>query len=564
MIDSVFAQLSILLGITVTIACVMRFLRQPLMVGYLISGIIAGPFVLNIFQGHTELFDALAELGVVLLLFVVGLSLNFDHIKRIGKVSLIAGVSQVLFTCIFGFLMLFFFLNMGFSSALYLAIAITFSSTIIIIKLLTDKKDTESVYGRYTIGLMIVQDLIALFIIVLLTSFSEGVTGMEFISALLLKVIVLSAFVFFMGRYIIPRVMPHVASSSEFLFLFTVAWCFGIASLLFWLGFSAEVGALIAGLTLGSSPYQAEISSRVKPLRDFFIVLFFIILGSELHLGNIGDSLIPGIVLSLFILIGNPLIFYWVFRRLKFTRRNSFLAGLTAAQVSEFGFVLLLTGKKLGHIQGTEMEIFTLVALGTIIISSYLITYNEKIYHWLMPVFTLFGKDKYRQKEEKEASYDVWLFGYHRLGWKIYEALQQKGMSVGVVDFNPTTIQKLKDRNIPAYFGDAGDVEFLDQLPLHKAKMIISTMPDVDDQVTLIKHVKAKSEKPLCVATTYHLDYMHQLYGAGAHYVLMPHVIGGTWFAEQLEGSAWTKKTFALLKKQQKEELQMREHSGIA
>ena len=279
MLDTVFAQISILMGITVTVAFFMRLLKQPLMTAYLIAGIVAGPFFLDLLHGDTELFEALAEFGVVLLLFMVGLSLNFEHIRRIGKVSVAVGSAQAIFTATVGFFLLQW-LGFGKFSAAYLALAMVFSSTIIIVKLLSDKKDTTSVYGRYTLGLMVVQDIIALVLLIIFTSLQDNVPLTTLATDLLLNIIALIALVIFLSRVVVPRILHKVATSGEFLFIFTVAWVFGVASLIHWLGFSVEVGALIAGLTLGSSVYQPEIASRIKPLRDFFIVIFFIILGS--------------------------------------------------------------------------------------------------------------------------------------------------------------------------------------------------------------------------------------------------------------------------------------------
>ncbi|MBU0661281.1 cation:proton antiporter [Patescibacteria group bacterium] len=556
MLDTVFSQISILLGITVTVAFVMRWLRQPLITAYLIAGIVAGPFFLNLIGGDRELFDALSQFGVVLLLFVVGLSLNVEHIKKIGRVAVTTGILQVTLTASIGYIIVRA-LGMGFLSALYLGIGITFSSTIVIIKLLTDKKDMESVYGRYMLGLMIVQDLIALIVMMVLTSMGQGTVG-ELLIDVLIKMVVVGALILLLARYVVPKLLHNIAKSSEFLFIFTLAWCFGVASLLYKLGFSVELGAVIAGLTLGSSSYQQQISSRIRPLRDFFIVIFFIILGSELSLSNLNHILLPGLTIAIFILIGNPLILYLAFRMQKFTRRNAFLAGTTAAQVSEFGLILLFTGKQLGHIQSVELEIFTFIALVTIIISSYLITYNEQIYKFFIPFFDLFGKDRHRQKDEKIPVYDVLVFGYHRIGWKVCEALAEKGQTFAVIDFNPDAVQKLKRIGIPAYFGDAADVEFLEQLPFAKVKMVVSTLPEVDDQVTLIKHIRQVSKQIKIIANLYKIESLHELYNAGADYVMMPHLLGGNWIAGVLKDKPWTKKTFTDLQKLQKKEMHLR------
>lgn len=561
--DNIFLQISALLGITVSVAFVLRLLKQPLLISYLIAGIIAGPMFLNLLQegGHT--FDALAEFGVVLLLFVVGLSLNIQHIKSIGKVAVITGMAQVIFTASLGFLIL---LAMKFSasSAIYLALALTFSSTIIIVKLLADKKDTESVYGRYTIGLMVVQDIVAIFIMMMVTSLGQGNNIWVEVGELVGKIFILLGFVGLTARYIIPKILQSVAKSGEFLFIFTLTWCFGISSLLYWLGFSLEIGAIVAGLTLGSSPFQSEISSRIKPLRDFFIVIFFIILGSEMSLTNLDGIWINGLILSLFILIGNPFVLYWAFRSQKFTRRNSFLAGVTAAQVSEFGFVLLIVGRNLGHVVGKELEIFTIVALTTIIVSSYLITYSEKIFEFLRPVFNLFGHDKHKQIEKNEEIFTNWVFGYHRIGWKVCEGFAEKNMKYAVVDYNPEAVKVLKNRHIPAFFGDVSDIEFLESLPLEKAEMIVCTIPNPDDQIILFKHIRKINKKVIIIGNLYHNTYLDDLYEAGANYVMMTHLLGGQWISDIIQNKPWTNKTFLDLRKSQKDEMQLRFTSGIS
>ncbi len=550
--DNIFLQISILLGIIVSIAFIVRLLKQPLMIAYIIAGIVAGPLFLNLIQGSKELFDAFAQFGVVLLLFVVGMSLSFEHIRKIGITSVIIGVGQMLFAGFIGFVILDY-LGVAYVPAIYLAVAFVFSSTIIIVKLLADKKDTQTVYGRHVLGLMVVQDIIALFIMIFITTFSEESSGIGLTFFILFaKILLLAALVYFLARFILPNILDRVAHSPEFLFIFTIAWCFGLASLLFWAGFPIEIGAI------SSSPYQSQISSRIKPLRDFFIIIFFVILGSEMGGHDIGAALAPSIAISLFVLLGHPFVLYYLFRFRKFTRRNSFLAAVTAGQVSEFGFVLLFTGIQVGHLTGTEISLFTLVALTTIFISSYVITYNEQLYRVLLPVFNLFGKDEYQQVEEKIEPYTVWLFGYHRIGWRVAETLERMKIRFAVVDFDPETVLRLEHRGIPAYFGDAADVEFLENLPLEKAKLIISTLPAVDDQVTLTKHIRSLSDKPRIITNLYEMSELDELYHAGSDFVMMPHLLGGSWISEVLKDRPWGKRTFADLKKEQKREMKFR------
>lgn len=559
MAHNIFFEISLVLGITVTIACVVRFLRQPMLIAYIIAGIIAGPLFLGLIGESDSVFSTFAQFGVILLLFMVGLSLNMTHIKSIGKIAALVGFVQIVFTAGIGSLLAWAF-HFSVLSSIYIGIVLTFSSTIIIVKLLHDKKDIETVYGRYTLGIMIVQDVVAILIMVAITSLGSDISTVgPTIALLALKALALIAFVYIVSKYALSWILDQVARSSEFLFIFTLSWCFWLASVLYWAGFSLEIGAIIAGITLGSSKYQSEIASRVKPLRDFFIVVFFIILGSQMVVSNIQTVLVPSIVFSLFILFGKPFVLYYAFRSQRFTRRNSFLAALTSAQVSEFGFILLILGSQFGHVGSRELQVFTVVALGTIFVSSYMITYNEQLYRFFIPLFRLFGKDKYQQKEDVERKIDVWVFGHHRIGWKICQVLKEEGASFAVIDYNPEIITKLKRQKIPAYFGDAADVEFLDSLHLEKAKLVISTIPSFDDQIALISHVRRSSKKICIVGNLYDMEYAKQMYRAGADFVMMPHLLGGQWISEMLLKKPWTSRTFLRLRRDQDGEMKMRQ-----
>lgn len=548
--NNIFLQISALLGITVSIAFIVKLLRQPLMVAYIIAGIISGPLFLGLLDNKSDTFTAFAQFGIVLLLFVLGLNLDFNYLKKIGKVSAAAGVGQIAFTFVVGFLIL---TGMGLDtkSAGYLSLAITFSSTIIIVKLLTDKRDSESIYGKHTIGLMLVQDIIAIMVLLAITSMTSESSVVESVAKLFAKGVIVAIALYAVSRHLLSRILDKIANHGEFLFIFTITWCFGVSSLIYLAGFSIEIGAVAAGLILGSSPYQKAISSRIKPLRDFFIVLFFIILGSEMGMSGLEGVLIPGIILSIFILIGNPLILYFIFRRFKFTKRNSFLAGVTAAQVSEFGFIVLFMGNLHGHISDKVLPIFTFVALVTIFISSYLITYNSQLFNFFKPFLKMIGKDAPRQKNKETKKFKVWVFGYHRMGWKICEMLKEKNVEYAVVDFDNEKIELLKKKGIPAFFGDVSDVEFLETLPLEKSELIISTFPDPEDQLTFIAYVRSLNKKTLIVATLNHNMYLENIYREGADYVLMPHILGGKWFHDEMIKGGWNRKVFSKFKKEQ-------------
>lgn len=548
---NIFLQISALLAITVTMAFFIRLLKQPLIIAYIIAGITAGPMFFNLLHADIGMYEAFAQFGVVLLLFIIGLNLNFSQLRTIGKNSVITGLGQVAFTSIIGVAILLL-LGIDFYTSVYLAIAITFSSTIIIMKMLADKKDTNTVYGKHTIGLMLVQDVIAVLIMIIIGILKGGHELGGSLFFLFLKGIAILALIYLISKHLLPKLLNRISHSSELLFLFTVSWCFAIASLLYISGFSIEIGAIIAGISLSSSPYQPEIASRMKPLRDFFLIIFFIVLGSEMSIASIGSIWLPGLILSLFILVGNPLILYLLFRKLKFTRRNSFLAGVTAAQVSEFGFVILFTGNQIGHLGGSEVPIFTIVAIVTIFTSSYLIIYGEKIYNFILPFLNLFGPDKYRQIEGKIIAYDIWVVGYHRIGKTVCRALKDMKSKFSVIDFNPGAIMELKKEKIHSVFGDIADVEFLESLSVASSKLVVMTIPAVKDQINLINHVRKLNPKILIIANASQFKDVGVLYEAGVNYVMMPHLLGADWIAGVLKkNKRLTRKFFADLKSEQ-------------
>jgi Kef-type K+ transport system membrane component KefB/voltage-gated potassium channel Kch len=563
MAGSIFFDISILMGITVLIAIVMRALRQPPIVAYIFSGMLAGPLFLGIITERSQFFNTLAELGVVLLLFIIGLSLNFTHIKQLGKTVFWAGLLQFAVTATAGFFILRS-MSVAIATSAFIGVACAFSSTIIVAKLLNEKKDNDALYGRFTIGVLLLQDIIAIIILIFLNTLT--VPQLNFygtILAMLFKGLGLVAGVSLISRYFLPKLLRKIASSGELLFIFTIAWCFGVAALAEVIGFNLEIGSIIAGVALGTSPFQPEISSRIRPLRDFFIVLFFVVLGSQMQLGDLRSVVWPALLISLFVMVVDPLILYLVMRLFKYTRRNSFLIAITAAQVSEFGFILLFKGQEIGLVNNQALTMLTIVAMVTIIISTYLISFNNEAYARLRPILELFGADKYQQKEENPRAYDAWVFGYHRIGWKICETLAKKNISFAVIDFNPDTIQGLKKRGVPAYFGDAADVEFLESLPLQKARLVISTMPEADDQRTLATRARQMNKNVKIILNSYHASDMNMLYRAGADYVMMPHLLGGEWISEILLQKDLTETALGALRKKQGEDLVARVVSSV-
>ncbi len=524
----IFLELSIIIGITVLIAGIMRLLKQPLIIGYILTGIIVGPRLLNIISS-TETISIFSHIGIALLLFIVGLSLSPKVTKEVGKVSSITGVGQVIFTSLIGF---FICRLLGFSpiASIYVAIALTFSSTIIIMKLLSDKDDIETLYGRIAIGFLIVQDIIAILILMIISSIPAGFDFTNLVFGTILKGFGLLVILFLVGIYILPKVTKIIAKSQEFLLLFSIGWCLALASLFYYLSFSMEIGALLAGITLSLSPYRYEISSKMTPLRDFFIVLFFILLGSQMGFADISLYIIPIIIFSAFILIGNPLIVMTLMGLLGYTKRNSFLAGLTVAQISEFSLILIALGVKVGHLSNEILSFVTAIGLITIAGSTYMIIYANKIYPYLSKYLGIFerkGKKVDEHRYHKDGIYDIILFGYNRIGYDLLESFKKIKKKFLIVDYNPETIMCLAKEGTDCRYGDASDSELLNELNLSKAKMVYSTIPDFETNLLLINKIRESNKKAIIIVVSHQIDEAIELYDKGASYVIMPHFLGG-------------------------------------
>jgi Kef-type K+ transport system membrane component KefB/Trk K+ transport system NAD-binding subunit len=533
---AIFTELSIILLITVVVTGFIKLLKQPAIIGYILSGILAGPFVFNIIGSHDTLF-AFSQIGIALLLFLVGLNLNPRVIKDVGKVSLITGIGQVVFTTSIGFLIA---RALGFSNtvSLYIAIALAFSSTIIIIKLLSDKRDLESLYGRISIGFLIVQDFIAILILLFISTLNTGVDIPSLAFETVLKVAGGILVLFLLAKYVLPKLTKIIAKSQEFLLLFSLSWCFIVATAFYYLNLSIEAGALLAGITLSMSPYHFEISSRLRPLRDFFLILFFIVLGSQMVFLSILSNLTAILLLSFFVLIGNPILVMILMGILGYTKRNSFLAGLTVAQISEFSLILVTLGLSLGHLSNEILSIVTAVGLITFAGSTYMIMYSNKIYPKISKFLSIFekkGKKIDEHKYHQHNDHDIIMFGYNRIGLGILESLKKIKKKFLIIDYDPETIHKLSKEGYDCRYGDANDSELLDELNLSRAKMVISTIPLIDTNLLIINNVNEVNKKAIIAVVSHQIEDAERLYETGATYVIMPHFLGGQHFSTMLE-----------------------------
>lgn len=557
---SIFLEISLIIAVATIVATIMRSLRQPLMIGHIITGLLVGPYVLNIVHSR-DTVDVFSNLGIALLLFIIGLGLNPRVIKEVGKVATFTGAGQVLFTSLIGGAIASA-LGFDFTSALFIAIALSFSSTIIILKLLSDKKEQSRLYGKISTGFLLVQDIIATFVLIAVAANSNGGLAIAEMVRVGLLGFGLIAGLLVLSWYVLPRLTNFVASTPEYLFLFAIAWGFGLAALFALAGLSIEIGALFAGVSLASLPYAQEISSRLRPLRDFFIVLFFIALGTRLGVENLSAIVGPAVLLSGFVLVGNPLIVMSIMGLLGYTKKTSFKAGLTVAQISEFSLILVILGERVGQISAAVVSLVTLVAIITIAVSTYMIIYSDQLYEKLEPHLRLFERRhaKSRRSLDGGKSPDVIIFGYKKGGeqlMKIFSKFNKKSM---IIDYDPEVVDNLEHEEVPHMYGDATDSELLDSAGIAKAKVVISALTDFRTNLFIVNHAKQTNPNAVVVVQAESRDDAVDLYEHGATYVMMPHYIGSEKITSLIKRHNAKKDTFK--KARQKHLAYLQAHSA--
>ena len=486
-----FYEIAALLVLAAGVGFVGLILRQPLIVSFIAVGILAGPSVLNIARSDAQI-DLLAELGIAVLLCLVGLKLDFNLVRTLGPVALVTGLGQVIFTTVFGFL-IGLALGLDPRTAIYVAIALTFSSTIIIVKLLSDKREIDSLHGRIALGFLIVQDIVVVLAMIVLSAIGVGAAA-EGQGALtdVLRVIgfglAMLAFVIAFIRYVADPLVERLSRAPELLVSFAIGWAALLAAVGHYLGFGKELGGLLAGVSLASTPFREAIAARLASLRDFLLLFFFIALGASLDLSVLGASVGPALVLSLFVLIGNPLIVLAIMGAMGYRKRTSFLAGLTVAQISEFSLIFMAMGVAIGHVANEALGLVTLVGLVTIAASTYMITYSHQLYNVFEPVLGVFERkapDRARDDAPETARpHDVILFGLGRYGLGIAGALRDSGKRVLGVDFSPEAVRYARAQGFDTAFGDATDPEFLAHLPLRHADGLVLAVPEHDMGLT--------------------------------------------------------------------------------
>ena len=524
--STIFNEFVLLLLLAAAIGVVALRLHQPLIVAFIALGVLVGPSGLDVI-GATEAIHLLAELGLALLLFVVGLRLDVSLIRTMGKVVLATSLGQVAFTTIFGYLICLA-LGMDQITSLYVSIALTLSSTIIIVKLLSDKREADSLHGRIAVGLLIVQDLLVILVMIGLTAFAGNNDMSSGILLVVTKGIALLVGLGFLMYFVLPRLVGELARSPELLVLFAIAWAVGLASMSDFLGFSREVGAFLAGISLASTAYREVLGARLVSLRDFLLLFFFVDLGIRLDISVLGSQVWASIPLSLFVLIGNPLIMMAIMGFMGYRKRTGFLAGVLIAQISEFSLILAALGFSLGHIHEDTVGLITLVGLITIGLSTYMILYSQVLYERLSPYLGVFQRRIPHREESIQGAPGIVprsefiLFGLGRYGTGIASHLLSGGRTLLGVDFDPQAVKAWNQRGWPARFGDAEDPEFPSTLPLSEARWVISTVPDRSANISLIDSVQSHGFKGSIAVTARNAEDARIMGRANADLVFTP------------------------------------------
>lgn len=547
MLDDVFTQLSLVIVAAGVISIIMRILKQPLIMGYIITGILVGPAFLHLIR-EKGAFETFSEIGIALLLFIIGLELSVTAIKRLGKPVFITALALLGVMSSIGYLL---GTALGFTmiEAILTGLALFFSSTIIIAKVLSDKKQLSRLNGQLAIGVILVDDVIATFALLYVTTNTGGSLNAVDVGFLILKGIMTAAVLVLLGAKILPKFTKFIASSQELLFIFALAWGFGIATLVHAIGFSVEVGALFAGVTLAHLPYVHQIGAKLKPLRDFFIILFFISLGESLELTNLASAIVPALILSAVTILIKPLVVMTTLGLLRYTKRTSFMTSINLSQISEFSIILIVLAHSAGMVSSQLSAVITLVAIITIATSTYLMKYDDAIFRKLEKHLHLFERSVVNESQHRAKAYPLVLFGFLNGGDKFLKTFHAMHHRFVVVDYDPDVIEELERKHIEFLYGDATDPELLADIDFEKAKLVVNTIADHFVNVALVRYVHRHNPDAIMICYSNDYNEAAELYRLGASYVMLPHFIGSEQLSSFIHTHGLNKQSFDIYRK---------------
>jgi Kef-type K+ transport system membrane component KefB len=520
----IFLQLGFIIIIAAVAAFILRLLRQPQILAYVIVGILITP-VFGLIE-YSGMIESMSIIGIAFLLFIVGMEIEVKTLRNVALVSTLGGGITILVLFVFGYFVSLLLGLMNFEAA-YIGLILAFSSTMVVMKLLSDKRELNTLHGRLVIGMLLVQDIVAIFALSILSSIDNFTLALFGIA--MLKFLILFAVAYLCSKYLFPKVFRFAAMNQELLLITSLAVCFIFSMAFFYLGFSIAIGAFLAGVTLGNLEYNIEIIGKVKSLRDFFSLIFFVSLGMGLSLTALQSMWVELFVLLMVIVFVKPIIIMTICSLFKYTKKPSFLTANSLSQVGEFSLILAVQGLALGHIDNHLFSVIVVLVLVSITFTSYSIKYNQWFYRIMekpLRVFDVFTTEglEFLPSEVKPK---IVLCGHNRIGYSILQSLGRVKKKVLVVDYNPEVISQMVKEGYHCIYGDITDEEIIHKMHLKHIKMIISTVPDVKDNILLIKRVRAVNKKAHILVTANSIDESLQLYEHGADYVVLPHFLGG-------------------------------------
>ena len=523
------------------LAYVARLLRQPLLLAYIGAGLLIGPPVLGLVHSE-EAIAELSELGLAFLMFIVGLEIDLKKLVSSGRIGALVGTLQVVACAVLtvGFVML---LGFGGLSALYLGVATAFSSTMIVVKLLSDKSELDTVDGRLTLGILLMQDVLAIVVLALQPNLDDP-------SVVPIVVSVLSGFGLVVGallvsRFVLPALFQYVAKSPEIVMISAISWCLVVGYMAVLADFSIAMGALIAGVTLSAFPYSLDVVAKIRSLRDFFVTLFFVALGMQLQIGSLQVVLIS-LALSAFVIISRFITIGPTFYVLGYGSRVGALCSIALAQAGEFALVIVAVGLSLGHVGREVASILALTLVITSTLSTYMIMGNHKVAQRIVQTLRAFGlPERLRKGDDGDPSHAhgaaLAVLGFHRVASSLVYQAQgtSKGHDVLVVDFSPEVYSKLAAMDIPVVYGDISHLDTLEHVGIERASVVISTVSEDflrgTDNLTMLRQIKRLNPDARVILSAETLDRARAMYEAGADYVVLPRVETARAFLDILE-----------------------------
>jgi len=544
----VLTEVGAIIIIATIFAFLVRITKQPLIPAYILTGIVIGPLLLSLVS-DTNLIVSLSNIGIVFLIFSAGLEIRLRKLKEVGLVSGFGGVLQIVL--LFG-IAFFVALGLGFSGAAptYIALVVAFSSTMIVVSLLAEKRELDSLHGRIIIGILLIQDIAAIVALAVLSS------NLTFANVIMVigKVLLFGVFAFLLSRAANP-LFRNTAGSKELFLLVSISFLFLFSIGAFFAQLSLIIGAFFAGVALANSDYKTEILGKISPLREFFSVIFFVALGMQLQLIS-REFIFSFLVLLVLVMIIKPLVIMFLVRLFHYKERTSFFTGNALAQTSEFSFIIATIGLSLGHISQGLFSTLVLLTILTMSFTTYFIAQEKKLFVWFSWPLHILGA--YHTRKEslefiKDTAKEIILFGCHRTGSLLLQEFDKNDLLV--VDYNPEIIRNLINKKIACIYGDFLHEEILEKVNLHNSKIIISTVPDFEDNVVMIKRAKKINHKITVIVVAARISEAKELYAAGADYVVLPKIISGEKMIDLVKKSRRDRRSLRELKREHLKQL---------